>query len=68
MILLLYLCLFFLGLDRIQANFQQIELSREDFDKISAIGAEHHTRYEFFNFFLVRCMDKLRWKSLCSGT
>ncbi|KAK7052832.1 hypothetical protein VNI00_004151 [Paramarasmius palmivorus] len=31
--------------ERIKSNFQQIELSQEDYDKITAIGKDNHTRF-----------------------
>jgi L-glyceraldehyde reductase len=30
---------------RIHSNFKQVELSKEDYDKITAIGKENRTRY-----------------------
>ncbi|KAJ7283229.1 NADP-dependent oxidoreductase domain-containing protein [Mycena rebaudengoi] len=31
--------------DRIKSNFQQVSLSKEDYDKITALGAKKHVRY-----------------------
>lgn len=31
--------------DRIVSNFKQVELSQEDYDRITAIGRDHHVRY-----------------------
>ncbi|GLB37917.1 putative aldehyde reductase [Lyophyllum shimeji] len=31
--------------DRIKSNFQQVELSQEDYDRITAIGRENHVRF-----------------------
>ncbi|EEB87749.1 hypothetical protein MPER_14779, partial [Moniliophthora perniciosa FA553] len=32
--------------ERIKSNFQQIELSQEDYEKITSVGKGNHTRYD----------------------
>jgi L-glyceraldehyde reductase len=39
--------------ERIISNFKQIELSDEDFRKVSAIGHENHTRLVSYAFFVL---------------